>query len=215
MEILFRRCCHVKSLTDIRYMYMIRMPMYSGRMPSLTHTLPCICDEYYNITIALLSLLYDITFVVVILLMCVWEWFTHGIHQHNLLKVIAPIFILLIVNGIFWKLGNNVMFFCYFLQWNTGGWSSKAAKEAAKYGKVNLVLPKTSKYTNVPDKSTWTLNPNASYAYYCDNETADGVEFPFVPETGDVPLVVDMSSNIFTRPIDVTKVDMHSAQEQH
>lgn len=87
----------------------------------------------------------------------------------------------------------------------SGGWSSKAAKEAAKYGKVNLVLPKTSKHTNVADKSTWNLDPNASYVYYCDNETADGVEFPFVPETGDVPLVVDMSSNIFSRNFDITK----------
>lgn len=87
-----------------------------------------------------------------------------------------------------------------------GGWSSKAAKEAAKYGKVNLVLPKVSKHTTVPDQSTWKLDKNASYVYYCDNETADGVEFPFIPETDGVPLVVDMSSNIFTRPFDVTKV---------
>ncbi|XP_031618544.1 probable phosphoserine aminotransferase [Contarinia nasturtii] len=87
----------------------------------------------------------------------------------------------------------------------TGGWSSKAAKEAAKYGKVNLVLPKVSKYTTIPGQSTWNLDPNASYVYYCDNETADGTEFPFIPETNGVPLVVDMSSNIFSRPFDITK----------
>jgi len=87
----------------------------------------------------------------------------------------------------------------------TGGWSSKAAKEAAKYGKVNLILPKVSKHTTVPDQSTWKLDPNASYVYYCDNETADGVEFSFIPETNGVPLVADMSSNIFSRPFDVTK----------
>lgn len=87
----------------------------------------------------------------------------------------------------------------------TGGWSDKAAKEAAKYGKVNWVVPKAANYTNVPDKSTWNLSPDASYVYYCDNETADGVEFSFIPETGDVPLVVDMSSNIFTRQFDITK----------
>lgn len=56
-----------------------------------------------------------------------------------------------------------------------GGWSSKAAKEAAKYGKVNLVLPKVSKHTAIPDQSTWNLDANASYVYYCDNETADGI----------------------------------------
>lgn len=41
--------------------------------------------------------------------------------------------------------------------------------------------------------------------YYCDNETADGVEFPFIPETNGIPLVADMSSNIFSRPFDITK----------
>lgn len=87
----------------------------------------------------------------------------------------------------------------------TGGWSSKAAKEAAKYGKVNLVLPKVSKHTTVPDQSTWKLDSNASYVYYCDNETADGVEFSFIPETNGVPLVCDMSSNIFSRSFDITK----------
>lgn len=55
-----------------------------------------------------------------------------------------------------------------------GGWSSKAAKEAAKYGKVNLIFPKVSKHTSIPDQKTWKLDPNASYVYYCDNETADG-----------------------------------------
>lgn len=56
----------------------------------------------------------------------------------------------------------------------TGTWSAKGAKEAEKYGKVNLVLPKTDKYTNIPDPSTWNLNPDASYVYYCANETVHG-----------------------------------------
>lgn len=87
----------------------------------------------------------------------------------------------------------------------SGSWSAKAAKEAEKYGKVNLVIPKTSKYTSIPDQSTWNLDPNASYVYYCDNETVDGVEFNFVPDTKGVPLVADMSSNFLSRPIDVSK----------
>ncbi|XP_068972235.1 probable phosphoserine aminotransferase [Bombus flavifrons] len=87
----------------------------------------------------------------------------------------------------------------------TGTWSAKAAKEAAKYGKVNLVLPPTTKYTEVPDPSTWNLDPNASYVYYCANETIHGIEFNYIPETNGVPLVVDMSSNILTRPFDVSK----------
>ncbi|XP_012260518.1 probable phosphoserine aminotransferase [Athalia rosae] len=87
----------------------------------------------------------------------------------------------------------------------TGSWSAKAAKEAEKYGKVNLVLPKTSKYTDIPDPSTWNLNSEASYVYYCANETVHGIEFDYIPEVGNVPLVADMSSNILTRPIDFTK----------
>lgn len=87
----------------------------------------------------------------------------------------------------------------------TGSWSSKAAKEAAKYGKVNQVVAKPEKFTRVPDQKEWKLDPNASYVYYCDNETIEGVEFNEVPETNGVPLVVDMSSNIMSRPVDVKK----------
>lgn len=56
----------------------------------------------------------------------------------------------------------------------TGTWSQKAAKEAEKYVKVNYVLPKTGKFVEVPDQSTWSLTPSASYVYYCDNETVHG-----------------------------------------
>lgn len=87
----------------------------------------------------------------------------------------------------------------------TGTWSAKAAKEAAKYGKVNLVLPKTTQYTEIPDPSTWNLDPNASYVYYCANETVHGIEFSYIPETNGVPLVADMSSNILTRSLDISK----------
>lgn len=87
----------------------------------------------------------------------------------------------------------------------TGSWSAKAAKEASKYGKVNQVTPKPAKYTSVPLPQDWKLDPKASYLYYCDNETIEGVEFDFIPQTNDVPLVVDMSSNIMSRPIDIQK----------
>nr|CAH7744941.1 unnamed protein product [Callosobruchus chinensis] len=86
----------------------------------------------------------------------------------------------------------------------TGTWSSTAAKEGAKYGKVNMVFPKPET-RSIPDPSTWKLSENASFVYYCDNETVDGVEFNYVPETGDVPLVADMSSNIMTKKVDVSK----------
>lgn len=106
----------------------------------------------------------------------------------------------------------------------TGTWSGKAAKEAEKYGDVQLVFPKLEKPGTIPDQSTWTLRPDASYFYYCDNETVDGkfpisspplkvtrdlvlgVEFSYIPETKGVPIVVDMSSNIMTRKVDVSKV---------
>nr|CAD7265943.1 unnamed protein product [Timema shepardi] len=87
----------------------------------------------------------------------------------------------------------------------TGTWSSKAAAEAAKYGKVNLVLPKTNKFLEIPNSSTWNLDPNASYVYYCANETINGVEFHDIPDTKGVPLVCDMSSNFLSRPVDVSK----------
>jgi phosphoserine aminotransferase len=88
----------------------------------------------------------------------------------------------------------------------TGSWSSKAYKEAAKYGKINLVHEKLAKYGSIPEPSSWNLDPEASYVYYCMNETVEGVEFQFIPDTKGVPLVCDMSSNIFSRPIDISKV---------
>ncbi|GFR78631.1 phosphoserine aminotransferase, partial [Elysia marginata] len=87
----------------------------------------------------------------------------------------------------------------------TGSWSAKAAQEAKKFGTINMVLPATKKYTSIPDPSTWNLNPEASYVYFCANETIHGVEFQHIPETNGVPLVCDMSSNILTRGIDVSK----------
>jgi len=97
----------------------------------------------------------------------------------------------------------------------TGTWSSKAAKEAAQYGKVNLVVPKVAKYTTVPKQTTWNLDANASYVYYCDNETVEGVEFDFVPEIpNEVPLVCDMSSNFLSRPVDVKKYGLIFAGAQ-
>lgn len=87
----------------------------------------------------------------------------------------------------------------------TGSWSAKAAKEAAKYGKVNMVVPKVDKYSDIPHTSTWKLDSNASYVYFCDNETVHGVEFPQIPDTKGVPLVADMSSNFLSRKFDITK----------
>ncbi|ELR15305.1 phosphoserine transaminase [Acanthamoeba castellanii str. Neff] len=93
----------------------------------------------------------------------------------------------------------------------TGNWSAKAAAEAKMYCDVNIVADATdSGFTTVPERSTWKTNPSAAYLHYCDNETVHGVEFPadyFAREANkvDVPVVVDMSSNFFSRPVDVSQ----------
>ncbi|RXG57356.1 putative phosphoserine aminotransferase [Armadillidium vulgare] len=88
----------------------------------------------------------------------------------------------------------------------TGAWSEKAFKEGKKYGPVNSVFETSNTYTGVTPQDKWVLDPEASYLYYCDNETINGVEFDFIPKTRDnVPLVCDMSSNILSRLFDVSK----------
>lgn len=59
----------------------------------------------------------------------------------------------------------------------------------------------------IPDPSTWTLSPDASYVYYCANETVHGVEFDFIPDVKGAVLVCDMSSNFLSKPVDVSKVE--------
>ena len=89
---------------------------------------------------------------------------------------------------------------------DTGAWSAKAIKEAARYGHVNIVASsKEQSYSTVPDRELWELNENAAYVHYTPNETIGGLAFDTEPETGDVPLVADMSSTILSSPIDVDK----------
>jgi phosphoserine aminotransferase len=85
----------------------------------------------------------------------------------------------------------------------TGAWSKKAAQEAGKYAKVNIVAKGDN--NSIPDPSTWKLSENATYVSYCDNETIQGVEFKGVPEVNGVTLVADMSSNFLSKPVDVSK----------
>ena len=88
---------------------------------------------------------------------------------------------------------------------NTGSWSRKGISEARHYAKVNVVADAGEPYTSIPAQSGWKRTPNAAYLHYTPNETIGGVEFHFVPESGAVPLVADMSSTILSRPIDVAK----------
>jgi phosphoserine aminotransferase len=89
---------------------------------------------------------------------------------------------------------------------DTGEWSKKSIKEAQKYGAVNVAASaKAGGYTSIPPRETWKLDPNAAYVHICSNETIGGVEYHFTPDVGDVPLIADMSSNILSRPVDVSK----------
>ncbi|MDD3517077.1 MAG: 3-phosphoserine/phosphohydroxythreonine transaminase [Chromatiales bacterium] len=98
---------------------------------------------------------------------------------------------------------------------NTGDWSKKAIAEAKRYCKVNVVADTSAgNFTSVPQASELRFDPQAAYVHYTPNETIRGVEFPYVPETGDVPLVVDMSSNILSRPLDVSKFGLIYAGAQ-
>jgi phosphoserine aminotransferase len=98
---------------------------------------------------------------------------------------------------------------------NTGEWSKKAIGEAKKFSHVNVVADNTDKNcTYVPGFDTWKLDKDAAYVHYTPNETIGGVEFGWVPGTGKVPLVADMSSNILSRPYDVSKFGLIYAGAQ-
>jgi len=64
---------------------------------------------------------------------------------------------------------------------------------------------KNTKFTTIPAKADWKLDPEAAYVHYCMNETVNGVEFSSIPDVGSVPLVADMSSNFCSRPIEAGK----------
>jgi phosphoserine aminotransferase len=98
---------------------------------------------------------------------------------------------------------------------NTGEWSKKAISEAKKFGKVNVVADSADKnFSYVPDFATWKCDANAAYLHITPNETIGGVEFDWLPNCGDVPLVADMSSNILSRKIDVSKFGLIYAGAQ-
>ena len=87
----------------------------------------------------------------------------------------------------------------------TGNFSNLAYKEAQKYGEIRVAASSAeAKHTYIPTQDELKLSPDASYFYYCANNTIYGTEWGYVPETGDVPLVCDMSSNILSCPVDVS-----------
>ncbi len=88
----------------------------------------------------------------------------------------------------------------------TGMWGKKAVAEAGRYCEVNLAADSSGQnFMEIPAPDAWSLDADAAYVHYTPNETIGGVEFHWIPDTGDVPLVADMSSTILSRPVSVER----------
>jgi phosphoserine aminotransferase len=89
---------------------------------------------------------------------------------------------------------------------NTGEWSKRSMAEARKYATIHEVASsEATKFDRIPKRETWKLDPDAAYVHICANETIGGLEYHFVPDTHGVPLIADVSSNILSRPLDVSR----------
>jgi phosphoserine aminotransferase len=98
---------------------------------------------------------------------------------------------------------------------NTGAWSKKAIAEAGRYCTVNVAASaEASNFSDIPAPDSWQLDAGAAYLHYTPNETIGGVEFSWIPDTGEVPLVADMSSTILSRPLDVSRYGLIYAGAQ-
>ncbi|MCZ7564803.1 MAG: 3-phosphoserine/phosphohydroxythreonine transaminase [Burkholderiales bacterium] len=98
---------------------------------------------------------------------------------------------------------------------DTGEWSKKAIKEAQRFCRVNVAASAAdANYTYMPAQANWKLDPDAAYVHVCSNETIGGVELHWVPATGGVPLVADMSSHILSRPVEVGRYGLIYAGAQ-
>ena len=97
----------------------------------------------------------------------------------------------------------------------TGNFSNLAYKEAQKYGQIHLAASSEDRdHSYIPAQSQLKLDSEASYFYYCANNTIYGTEWQYVPDTGSVPLVCDMSSDILSMPVDVSKFGLIYAGAQ-
>jgi phosphoserine aminotransferase len=95
----------------------------------------------------------------------------------------------------------------------TGEWSKKAVKEAKAFCDVHVAASSEDRHFAYAPRH-WKVRPDAAYVHYCSNETIGGVEFHFVPEAGEVPLVADASSHFLSRPVDVSKFGLIYAGAQ-
>ncbi len=98
---------------------------------------------------------------------------------------------------------------------DTGHWSQRAMVEARRFVTVNVAADTAaSRHTTVPAQAELRLDPDAAYVHYTPNETIGGVEFPYIPDTGGVPLVADLSSTILSRPLEVSRFGLIYAGAQ-
>ncbi len=97
---------------------------------------------------------------------------------------------------------------------DTGHWSRKAIVEARRYAHVHVAADAGGGYTSVPESGQIRCSGGAAYLHYTPNETIGGVEFPYVPETGGVPLVADFSSSLLSAPLDVSRFGLIYAGAQ-
>lgn len=97
----------------------------------------------------------------------------------------------------------------------TGHWGEKALTEGAFYAQTHVAASsKADGYASVPDHATWDLDPRSAYVHVTTNETIHGVEMRDAPDVGEVPLVADMSSDILSQPVDVSKFGLIYAGAQ-
>jgi phosphoserine aminotransferase len=97
----------------------------------------------------------------------------------------------------------------------TGSWAKRALAEAQREGSVRIVWDgKADNYSRVPKHGEYEIDPSAAYVHFTSNETIQGIQFPAEPETGDVPLVCDASSDFLSRPIDVKRYGLIYAGAQ-
>ena len=97
----------------------------------------------------------------------------------------------------------------------TGGWAQKAVKEAKRVGPVKIAgTTEAEQFSRIPRQDELTLDPNAAYVHFTTNNTLFGTQWQTEPQVGEVPLVADACSDIFSRPIDVTKYGLIYAGAQ-
>lgn len=97
----------------------------------------------------------------------------------------------------------------------TGYWAGQAIREAGRYCRPQIAASgQASGFTRIPPRPEWRLDAEAAYCHITTNETVDGIEFHFVPETGGVPLVADMTSDFLSRPLDVSRFGLIYASAQ-